>query len=660
MSDHHDKNEKCNHSGAGHDCGCGGCGECRECRHESEGERWLPLRLALAATTVALLLLAPMPSPARVAAAVVGMLLAGAEVFERAVRGLRRPRGAFDENFLMTVASLGAAALGEWPEAVAVLLFYRIGERLEDEAGERSRRNVARLLDLRPEYARVVRGDVLEEIPPDGVRVGDILEVRPGERVPVDGVATAGHSTMDAAALTGESLPFAVAPGDSVKSGCVNLTGTMRMRATRQYSESTAARILALVESAAERRARPEAFIRRFARVYTPSVCALALALAVGVPLARLALGTEPAWGDWTRRALVALLVSCPCALVVSVPLSFFGGIGGAGSQGILVKGSNVMEALARVRAVAFDKTGTLTRGVFEVSDVLPVAGRDAAAVLDLAAHAEADSPHPLARGILRAFGRAPDRKRLGGSEEVAGRGVRAIVDGRQVAVGGGRFVSDETGSAECLGAGGAQGGAEVHVATGGGCVGHIELSDAPRSESAEAVSALRRAGVTLVEILTGDREPAARRVADALGVEEVRAGLMPDGKVAAIEELMARTNGHGTVAFVGDGLNDAPVLARADVGIAMGGLGSDAAIEAADAVIMDDDPRKVAKAIRLARRCMAIVRQNIVFAIGAKCAVLALGAANMAGMWAGIFADVGVMLLCVLNAARCLDARRV
>ena len=629
-----------------------------EC-HEKSG--WAAAaRLAAAAAAALTLLLLPMPPAARGIVAAAGMLLAGAEVFAKAACGMRRLRGALDENFLMTIASIGAAALGEWPEAVAVLLFYRIGEMLEDAAGERSRRNVEKALDLRPDFARIAVGDTLKEVPPSAVSVGDTVEVRPGERIPVDGIVRDGSSTLDAAALTGESMPIAVKPGDEIKSGCVNITGTLRIRATRLFCESTASRILTLVEKAAERKARPEAFIRRFARIYTPAVCALALVLAVGAPAVRLAFGADPALADWVRRALVVLLASCPCALVVSIPLSFFGGIGGAGSQGIIIKGSNVLEALSRVRAVAFDKTGTLTRGVFEVTDVLPTSGNDAATVLDLAAHAETDSPHPLAHGILRAFGHAPDAARLSSREEVPGRGVRANIDGHAVAVGGGRFIAEETGRPECRGAGVANSGAEVHVATNGTCIGHIELADAPRSEAAEAIAALRRTGVSRIAILTGDREEAAKPVAAALGIGEVRAGLLPDEKVGAIEEMVAALDGRGTVAFVGDGLNDAPVLARADIGIAMGGLGSDAALEAADAAIMDDDPRKVAKAVRLSKRCMRIVRENIVIAIGAKCTVLALGSAGLAGMWAGIFADVGVMLICVFNASRCLASRRV
>lgn len=583
-------------------------------------------------------------------------LLIGYDILWDAVRGIAGGQ-VFDENFLMAVATVGAVVLGaigsgDYTEAVAVMLFYQIGEWFQSYAVGKSRRSISALMDIRPDFARVERDGALAEVDPEDVVVGETIVVQPGERVPLDGVVLSGMSALDTAALTGESLPRDVGEGDAVVSGCINLTGLLHLRTTRVYGESTVARILDLVENAAGRKAKAENFISRFARVYTPAVCIAALALAVLPPVGNLWLGNAPGWSVWLYRALTFLVISCPCALVISIPLTFFAGIGGASRCGVLVKGANFLEALAGVDCVVFDKTGTLTKGSFEVSGVYP-RGMDAGRLLELTALAESASTHPISRSLVAAWGGVMEPVRVADIYERSGYGVKATVDGCQVAAGNGRWM-DALGvvyeSCDAVGT-------VVHVAVDGVYAGYIVISDVVKPRSAQAVAALRALGVKKTVMLTGDNERAADAVAREVGVDEVRSRLLPQDKVAAVEELLAQSHRQGKLAFVGDGVNDAPVLSRADIGIAMGAMGSDAAIEAADVVLMDDDPVKLAAAIRLARSCVAIVRQNIVFALGVKALCLLLVALGLANMWLGIFADVGVMVLAVLNAMRALRA---
>jgi len=578
----------------------------------------------------------------------------GYDILLKAGKGILH-RQVLDENLLMAIATLGALVLGltrtgDYAEAVAVMLFYQIGELFQSVALGKSRRSISALMDIRPDYANVEENGRLVRKDPEEIVPGTLITVQPGERVPLDGVVTEGHSSLDTGALTGESVPRDVAPGEEIISGCINLSGVLTVRTTREFGESTVSRVLDLVENASSRKSRSEHFISRFARWYTPAVVIGAVLLCLVPPLFRLAGGLSPDWGEWGYRALTFLVISCPCALVISIPLSFFAGIGGASRAGILVKGSNYLEALSKTDTVVFDKTGTLTRGVFEVTAIhhSPYTEEE---LLGYAALAECASSHPIASSSRKAWGKETDRNRVTDLKEISGNGVTARVDGKPVAVGNDRLMKElGIDFVPCRHAG-----TIVHLAIDGAYAGHIVISDALKPESAEAIAALRSAGVRRTVMLTGDREAAAREVAETLGIDEVHSGLLPQEKVEKLEELMAGREGQGTLAFVGDGINDAPVLSRADVGIAMGAMGSDAAIEAADLVLMDDNPLKIPKAIRAARRCMAIVYENIVFAIGVKIVCLILGALGIAGLWLAIFADVGVMVLAVLNAIRAL-----
>ena len=578
-------------------------------------------------------------------------LVAGGDVLRKAVKGIRN-RQPFDECFLMAVATVGAFALGEYVEGCAVMLFYQIGELFQSVAVGKSRRSIAALMDIRPDYANLEQPDgSLEQVDPDEVEVGSVIVVQPGERVPIDGVVVEGASTLNTAALTGESLPREVKAGDDIISGCVNLSGLLKVRTSREFGESTVSRILDLVENSSMKKARAENFITRFARIYTPAVCYGALALAVLPPLVLTVLGQPAQLGDWIYRALTFLVISCPCALVISIPLSFFGGIGGASTCGILVKGSTYLEELSRTGTVVFDKTGTLTKGVFEVTGVYPAQGTGRDALLETAALAESYSKHPISQSLKQAWGKELDAARVTNVEELGGYGITARVDGRPVAVGNARLMAklglspaapDQTGTI-------------IYVADNGAYAGAIVISDVVKPTAAKAIAGLKRAGVRRTVMLTGDTEAVAKSVAGQLGISEYRAGLLPEDKVNQVETLLEEKLPRENLAFVGDGINDAPVLSRADLGIAMGALGSDAAIEAADIVLMDDDPARIALAMDISRRTIRIVYQNIVFALVVKAACLLLGALGMAGMWLAIFADVGVMVLAVINATRAL-----
>ena len=578
-------------------------------------------------------------------------LVAGGDVLRKAVKGIRN-RQPFDECFLMAVATVGAFALGEYVEGCAVMLFYQIGELFQSVAVGKSRRSIAALMDIRPDYANLEQPDgSLEQVDPDEVEVGSVIVVQPGERVPIDGVVVEGASTLNTAALTGESLPREVKAGDDIISGCVNLSGLLKVRTSREFGESTVSRILDLVENSSMKKARAENFITRFARIYTPAVCYGALALAVLPPLVLALLGQPAQLGDWIYRALTFLVISCPCALVISIPLSFFGGIGGASTCGILVKGSTYLEELSRTGTVVFDKTGTLTKGVFEVTGVYPAQGTGRDTLLETAALAESYSKHPISQSLKQAWGKELDAARVTEVEELGGYGITARVDGRPVAVGNARLMAklglspaapDQTGTI-------------IYVADNGAYAGAIVISDVVKPTAAKAIAGLKRAGVRRTVMLTGDTEAVAKSVAGQLGISEYRAGLLPEDKVNQVETLLEEKLPRENLAFVGDGINDAPVLSRADLGIAMGALGSDAAIEAADIVLMDDDPARIALAMDISRRTIRIVYQNIVFALVVKAACLLLGALGMAGMWLAIFADVGVMVLAVINATRAL-----
>lgn len=598
------------------------------------------LRILLAAALTLIAALLPLEGGWRLAAFAIPYLAAGWDVLWDAARNIAHGQ-LFDEQFLMGIATLGAFAVGEYPEAAGVMIFYQVGELFQSIAVGRSRRSIAALMDIRPDYAVVLREGEALRLSPEEVRAGELILVRPGEKIPLDGEITKGRSSVDAAALTGESLPVDRAEGDQVISGSVNLSGPLEIRVSGSYAESTVARILELVENASEKKARAENFITRFARVYTPCVVAAAALLALVPPLL-----FQGSWGVWINRALIFLMVSCPCALVVSVPLSFFGGIGGASRQGILIKGAGFMETLAGVKTLVFDKTGTLTQGVFAVEAVHPEAVSEEE-LLDIAAAAERYSAHPVAESIIQAHGGDIDKSRLGAVEELAGLGLRAELDGRQCFVGNGALM-DRVGVVwhECELAG-----TVVHVAVDGRYMGHIVISDRVKPEAAQALAELKRLGVRSTVMLSGDREQVARAVGERLGLDRVYGGLLPEMKVEKVEALLPE----GTLAFVGDGVNDAPVLARADVGIAMGAMGSDAAIESADIVLMDDRLMKLPLAVKISRRTMAIVRQNIALALGVKAVILALGALGYAGMWAAIFGDVGVMVVAVLNAMRAM-----
>ena len=594
-----------------------------------------------------------LPKYAELIIYLVPYLIIGYDILIKAGKGIAN-RQVFDENFLMAIATVGAMALGEFREGAAVMLFYQVGELFQSIAVGRSRRNISDLMDINPDYANVERDGEIVEVDPDEVEVGSEIIVRPGERVPIDGVITSGDTTIDTAALTGESIPQELSVGSPVQSGSINLTGLIRIRTTKEYGESTASKILELVESSGMRKSRSEDFISKFARYYTPAVCIGALALAVLAPLVRmLILNMSPEWGDWVLRALTFLVISCPCALVISIPLSFFAGIGGASSRGVLIKGSNYLETLAKAGYIVMDKTGTVTRGVFEVVGVHHSIIEERL-LLEYAALAEYGSTHPIARSIIRAYGAEPDTARVADLKEHPGRGVTAEIDGKAVAVGNERLMEQlGIGYAGCH-----HEGTVVHIAVDGEYAGHILIADMIKPTAKDAVSELRRCGAEKIIMLTGDTERAAKPIAEMIGADTVYGGLLPADKVEKVEELIALKQKNKTLVFVGDGLNDAPVLTRADVGIAMGALGSDAAIEAADVVLMDDDPKKIALAIRIARKCMRIVYENIVFAIGVKLVCLALGAAGLANMWLAIFADVGVMVIAVLNAVRALRTK--
>ena len=580
-------------------------------------------------------------------------LTVGYDILRKAFKGIRN-RQVFDENFLMAVATIGAMALGEYTEGVAVMWFYQIGELFQSYAVGKSRKNISELMDIRPDYANLENEDgETERVDPDDVEVGSIIVVEPGEKVPIDGVVTFGSTTLNTAALTGESLPRDAGVGDEVISGCVNMSGMIKVRTTREFEESTASKILDLVENASSRKSKSEQFITKFARIYTPAVCYSALALALVPPVVRLIMGMAPDFGDWIYRALTFLVISCPCAIVVSIPLSFFGGIGGASANGILIKGSNYMETLSEVAVAAFDKTGTITKGNFAVTGIhhTPMENEK---LLELAALAESHSSHPISRSIAAAYGKEIDKSRVTDVREISGAGVIAEVDGHRVGAGNMKLMRElGVAAEECHSEG-----TIVHLAVDGVYAGHIVISDEIKEGSEAAIRALRAAGVRRAVMLTGDKESVARAVASKVGIDEYRAELLPADKVKAVEELIGESGPKARVAFVGDGINDAPVLSRADIGIAMGALGSDAAIEAADVVLMDDDPGKIAKAIRIAKKCLGIVKENIVFAIGVKLICLVLGALGIANMWLAIFADVGVMVICVLNAIRCLAVR--
>ena len=590
----------------------------------------------------------------RFALFMVPYLTVGHDILRKAFKGVKN-RQVFDECFLMAVATIGAMVLGEYTEGVAVMWFYQIGELFQGIAVGKSRKSITDLMDIRPDYANIEEDGQIERVDPDDVEVGSIIVVNPGEKIPLDGIVREGESVLNTAALTGESVPRTARQGDEVLSGCINMSGVLRIETTKEFDESTASKILDLVENASSRKSRSEQFITKFARVYTPAVCYGALVLAFAPPLVRLILGMAPLWGDWIYRALTFLVISCPCAIVVSIPLSFFGGIGGASSQGILIKGSNYMETLSKVRTVVFDKTGTITRGDFEVVGVhhntIPEEK-----LLEMAAHAEGHSSHPISQSIQRAYQGRVDLDRVDQVEEHSGRGVTALVDGKKVAVGNLRLMEHQgIEGIECHSAG-----TIIHTAVDGAYAGHMVISDSVKDGAKEAVAELKKSGVHTTVMLTGDLKSAAEAVASEVGIDRVYAELMPADKVRIVEEMLSGAAPGEKLAFAGDGINDAPVLSRADIGIAMGALGSDAAIEAADVVLMDDDPRKIGKAIRIARKCIRIVYENIYFAIGVKAACLILGALGIANMWLAIFADVGVMVLCVLNAIRCLRVKNV
>ena len=592
-----------------------------------------------------------LPTPVELLLYLIPYLVVGKDVLRKAIKGVKN-RQPFDECFLMAVATVGAFALGDYVEGCAVILFYQIGELFQSVAVGKSRQSISNLMDIRPDYANVEDEDgKLEQVDPDDVEVGTVIVVQPGERVPIDGVIVEGTSALNTAALTGESLPRDVQTGDEVISGCVNMTGLLKVRTTKEFGESTVSKILDLVENSSMKKARAENFITRFARVYTPAVCYGALALAFLPPIVLLLMGQPARFGDWIYRALTFLVISCPCALVISIPLSFFGGIGGASACGILVKGSTYLEELARTGIVVFDKTGTLTQGTFKVTGVHPADGITDEQLVEAAALAESWSKHPISLSIKAAYGKEIDSARVTDVEELGGHGVTAKVDGKAVAAGNARLMERLGLSAPAV----SETGTVVHIAIDGRYAGYLLIADVVKPHSAEAIRALKAAGVRKTVMLTGDAEPVAKAVSAQLGLDEYHAGLLPGDKVDQIETLIAAKKSKENLAFVGDGINDAPVLSRADVGIAMGALGSDAAIEAADVVLMDDDPAKIALAMRIARRTLRIVYENIVFALAVKFACLLLGAIGMASMWTAIFADVGVMVIAVLNATRAL-----
>ena len=613
------------------------------------------IRVIVAAVLIIAFSFLPLEGYIRFICYMVPYLVIGYDVLRKAFKGILN-RQVFDENFLMAVATVGAIALGDYKEGVSVMLFYQIGELFQSYAVGKSRRNISDLMDIRPDYANVEKDGELEQVDPDEVEVGTVIVVQPGEKVPIDGVIIEGSSTLNTSALTGESLPREAKAGDEVISGCINMTGLLKIQTTREFGESTVSKILELVENSSSRKSRSENFISKFARYYTPAVCYGALALAILPPIVRmLALGLAPEWGDWIYRALTFLVISCPCALVISIPLSFFAGIGGASHEGVLVKGSNYLETMAQTKYVVFDKTGTMTQGVFEVSGVhhntIPEEQ-----LLEYAALAECSSSHPISKSLQKAYGKPIDRNRVTDIEEISGHGVKAKVDGVEVAVGNAKLMKQmDLPYSECH-----EVGTIVHVAVDGTYAGHILISDQLKPHAKQAIQDLKRAGITKTVMLTGDMKRVADQVAAELGIDEVHSELLPADKVAKVEELLAKKGEKEKLAFVGDGINDAPVLSRADIGIAMGALGSDAAIEAADVVLMDDDPQKIAKAIKISRKCLRIVYENIYFALGIKAICLILGALGIANMWMAIFADVGVMVIAVLNAIRALFVKNL
>ena len=612
-------------------------------------------RILITAVMLAALYFLPVTGWPRLALYLAAYLVIGYDILKKAGQGILNGR-VFDENFLMAVATVGAFALaiyeksGDYNEAIAVMLFYQIGELFQSYAVGKSRKNISALMDIRPDYANVERDGQLVQVDPDEVAVGTVIVVQPGEKVPIDGVVVEGSSTLNTSALTGESLPRDAREGDEIISGCINMTGLLKIRTTKAFGESTVSKILELVENSSSRKSRSEDFIAKFARVYTPAVCYSALALAVLPPVIRLIGGMNGQWEQWVYRALTFLVTSCPCALVVSIPLSFFAGIGGASKEGVLIKGSNYLETLSQVKTVVFDKTGTLTKGVFEVTAVHH-SDMDESKLLEYAALAECASSHPISKSLQKAYGKAIDRSRVTDIQEISGHGVTACVDGHTVAAGNSKLMTQlNIPYHDCHSVG-----TIIHMAVDGQYAGHIVISDVVKPHAKEALAQLHKAGVSRTVMLTGDAKKVAEAVAAELGVDEVHSELLPGDKVAQVEALLAQQKGRDKLAFVGDGINDAPVLGRADIGIAMGAMGSDAAIEAADIVLMDDDPAKISKAIKISRKCIGIVYQNIVFALAVKFACLVLVAVGAADMWAAIFADVGVMVLAVLNAIRAL-----
>ena len=612
-------------------------------------------RILIAAAMLIALKLIPVTGILQLALYLVVYGIIGYDILKKAWKGILN-RQVFDENFLMAVATIGAFALaiyersGDYVEAIAVMLFYQIGELFQSYAVGKSRRNISALMDIRPDYANIERDGQLEKVAPDEVEIGSVIVVQPGEKVPLDGVILSGTSSLNTSALTGESLPRDAKEGDEVISGCINMTGVLRIQTTKEFGESTVSKILELVEDSSSHKSKSEAFISKFARVYTPAVCYSALALAILPPVVRLLTGNSAQWGEWIYRALTFLVISCPCALVISIPLSFFAGIGGASKEGVLIKGSNYLETLSQVKTVVFDKTGTLTQGVFEVSGVHHNEMEDEK-LLEYAALAECASSHPISKSLQRAYGKEIDRDRVSDIQEISGKGISAKVDGHDVLAGNSKLMElNRIAFIDCHSVG-----TIIHMAIDGEYAGHIVISDVVKPHAKEAIERLKHSGVEKTVMLTGDTRRVAEQVAKDLGVDEVHSELLPADKVAQVEKLLAAKGDKDKLAFVGDGINDAPVLSRADIGIAMGAMGSDAAIEAADVVLMDDDPMKIAKAIRISRKCIGIVYQNIVFALVVKFACLALGALGIANMWVAIFADVGVMVLAVLNAIRAL-----
>ena len=612
------------------------------------------IRIIIAAVLIVVFSLLPAEGYLRFVLFMIPYLVIGYDILKKAFKGILNKQ-VFDENFLMAVATVGAILLGDYSEGVAVMLFYQIGELFQSYAVGKSRRNISELMDIRPDYANIEKDGTLEQVDPDEVEIGTIIVVQPGEKVPIDGVITEGTSTLNTSALTGESLPRDAKAGDEVISGCINMTGLLKIRTTKEFGESTVSKILELVENSSSRKSRSESFISKFAKYYTPAVCYGALALAFIPPIVLLIMGKSAMWGDWIYRALTFLVISCPCALVISIPLSFFAGIGGASNQGILVKGSNYLETLAQTKYVVFDKTGTMTQGVFEVSGIHHNKMPDEK-LLEYAALAECSSSHPISKSLQKAYGKPIDRNRVTDIEEISGNGVIAKVDGISVAAGNTKLMN-RLGIAyqDCHHVG-----TVVHMAIDGKYAGHILISDIIKPHAKEAIAELKKAGISKTVMLTGDSKRVADQVAGELGIQEVYSELLPADKVSRVEELLNQKSEKAKLAFVGDGINDAPVLSRADIGIAMGALGSDAAIEAADIVLMDDDPLKISKAIKIARKCIRIVYENIYFAIGIKILCLILGALGIANMWVAIFADVGVMILAVLNAIRTLFVKNL